>query len=136
MLTMLPLAFAAAVFPTLLAGVVAILTRPDPRPLLISLLAGSWTMSLSCGLAIVFVLDGVVSASARRSARPWVYLIAGILSLILATVLWRRRTSEEPARGRPRQVQQRQDTRAIVAAAPAALGPHGCSRTAPRRPRS
>ena len=42
MLTILPLAFAAAVYPTLLAGVVAILSRPEPKPLLIGFLGGGW----------------------------------------------------------------------------------------------
>ena len=110
MLTILPLAFAAAVYPTLLAGVVAILTRPAPKRLLISFLAGGWAMSLSCGLVIVFVLDGVVSTSAQRSASPTVYAIGGVLSLVLAAALWRRH-SHKRARVGPDRVQRRRHAR-------------------------
>jgi hypothetical protein len=109
LLTILVLAFAAAVYPTLLAGVVAILTRPEPRPLLIGFLAGGWAMSLPCGLLIVFVLDGVVSTSSRRSARPSVYAIVGGLSLILAAALWRRRSRQRPPRGAGQRVPTRED---------------------------
>ncbi len=106
MLSILPLAFAAAVYPTLLAGVVAILTRPQPRPLLLGFLAGGWAMSLTCGLVIVFVLDGVVSTSSQRSAKPTVDAIIGALSLVLAAVLWRRRGREKPPGSRGQEVQQ------------------------------
>ncbi|MGZ4286700.1 MAG: hypothetical protein ACXVW5_21095 [Solirubrobacteraceae bacterium] len=40
MLSILPLAFAAAFYPTLLAGVIVMLTRPAPRPLLVGFLLG------------------------------------------------------------------------------------------------
>ena len=109
MVTILPLALAAAVYPTLLAGVIAILTRPEPKPLLIRFLAGGWVMSLTSGLVIVFVLDGVVSTSARRSASPTVYAIAGILSLVLAAALWRRRGDERPMRSRAHPAERTRD---------------------------
>ncbi|MGE5156325.1 MAG: GAP family protein [Betaproteobacteria bacterium] len=105
MLKIIPLAFAAALYPTLLAGVVAILTRPEPKRLLISFLAGGWAMSVTCGLVIVFVLDGVVTTSTRRSASTTVDLIAGGISLVLAAALWQRHR-KRPA-GHPVRVQRR-----------------------------
>ena len=56
MLTILPLAFAAALYPTLLAGVIVILNRPTPKPLLVGFLLGGLLISVTAGLIIVFVL--------------------------------------------------------------------------------
>jgi Sap, sulfolipid-1-addressing protein len=91
MLSILPLAFAAAVYPTLLAGVIVMLSRPAPRPLLIGFLLGGLLVSVTSGVIIVFVVHGAVSLSRQNSASPKIDLIAGILSLILAVVLWTRR---------------------------------------------
>jgi hypothetical protein len=96
MLSILPLALAAAVYPTLLVGVVVMLTRPDPRRLLAAFRFGGVLVSVTCGLIIVFVLKGTISASRQRSASPKIDLIAGILSLALAIVVWARRNSKRP----------------------------------------
>jgi hypothetical protein len=98
MAEILPLAFAAAVYPTLLAGVILILARPAPKPLLVGFLAGGWFLSVLSGLLVVFVLEGAVSTSSRQSSSPYVDLVAGILSVGLAAVLWRRRTAPPRAR--------------------------------------
>jgi hypothetical protein len=102
MLNVLPLAFAAAVYPTLLAGVIVMLKAPAPKRLLVGFLAGGWLVSLAAGLAIVFALQGAVSTSSLQSSSPTVDLVAGILSLLLAAVLWRRHThpSIRPSRTR------------------------------------
>lgn len=85
------LAFVAAVYPTLLAGVIVMLSRPAPRPLLAGFLLGGVIVSVTCGLVIVFALKGALSTPHQKSASPWVDLIAGVLSLILAGALWARR---------------------------------------------
>jgi hypothetical protein len=90
-LSILPLAFMAAIYPTLLAGVIVILARPVPEPLLIGFLLGGWTVSLISGLIIVFALTGVVSTSDLHAGAPKVDIVAGALSLLLAGYLWRRR---------------------------------------------
>ena len=91
MLSILPLALMAAIYPTLLAGVIVILARPAPEPLLIGFLVGGWTVSLTSGLIIVFALKGVVSTSDLHSSTPRVDIVFGVLSLLLAGYLWRRR---------------------------------------------
>ena len=90
MLNILPLAFAAAVYPTLLAGVIVILGRPAPRPLLLGFLLGGLLISMTAGAIIVFALDGAVSTSHQQSASPTVDIVAGAISLILAGVLARK----------------------------------------------
>jgi hypothetical protein len=92
------LALAAAVYPTLLAGVIVLLGRDKPERLLAAFLAGGILISVTAGLIIVFALDGAVSTSNQKSASPTVDLIAGILSIILALVLWKR---ERDRRGAP-----------------------------------
>jgi Sap, sulfolipid-1-addressing protein len=91
MLSILPLAFAAALYPTLLAGVIVMLSRPAPKPLLVGFLLGGLLVSVTSGLIIVFVIKGAISTSHQKSASPKIDLIAGVLSLLLAGVLWLRR---------------------------------------------
>lgn len=93
MLSILPLALAAAVYPTLLVAVVVMLTRPEPRRLLEAFLFGGVLVSVTSGLIIVFVVKGTISTAHQRSASPKIDLIAGILSLALAIGLWARRNT-------------------------------------------
>ena len=58
--------------------------------LLAGFLAGGMGISIIAGLIIVFALDGAVSTSDQKSASPWVDLVVGILSIMLAVVLWKR----------------------------------------------
>jgi hypothetical protein len=95
----IPLALAAAVYPTLLAGVIVLLAREKPSPLLAGFLAGGVLISLAAGLIIVFALGGAVSTKSQNSASPTIDLIIGILSLILGAMLWfRGREGDETAR--------------------------------------
>ncbi len=91
MLSVVPPAFAAAVFPTLLAGVIVILQFRDPKPLLVAFLLGGWLMSLACGLVIVFALRGAFSTGSVKTGSPAVNLAAGGASVIAALVIWLRR---------------------------------------------
>ncbi len=96
------LALAAAVYPALLTGVIVLLARDKPAQALAAFMAGGMLISLTAGLIIVFALDGAVSTSNQKSASPTVDLVAGILSLILAIVLWKReRGRREPRRETP-----------------------------------
>ena len=52
------LAFTAALNPTLLAAVTFMLSRPGAGRLMLGYFIGAMFTSLTCGLLIVFVLDG------------------------------------------------------------------------------
>ncbi len=58
--------------------------------LLAGFLAGGMGISIIAGLIIVFALDGAVSTSDQKSASSTVDLVVGILSIMLAVVLWKR----------------------------------------------
>src|SRR5689334_9391880 len=90
MLEIIPLALAAAVYPTLLAGVIIILGRPAPKPLLLGFLLGGLITSMVAGCIIVFALGGSVSKSSQRSASPVVDLVGGILAVLIAVTLARK----------------------------------------------
>lgn len=90
MASLIPLALAAALYPTLLAGVIILLAREKPAAMLAAFLAGGVLISVAAGLIVVFVLGGAVSTKNQKSASPTVDLVIGVLSILLATVLWRR----------------------------------------------
>ena len=79
------LALAAAVYPTLLAGVIVILGRPNPLRLLIAFLIGGMAISIVAGSAIVKALEssGAVSES-HSSTKPAVDILVGIGSRLIA----------------------------------------------------
>jgi hypothetical protein len=95
------LAVASAVYPTLLGGVVVILSRKRPVPLLAAFLGGGVLVSLVAGVIIVFALDGAVSTSSRRSASPLIDLALGGLSIGLAAVMFRRASDQRRGRVKP-----------------------------------
>ena len=105
MASLIPLALAAAVYPSLLAGVIVLLARDKPAPLLGAFLAGGVLISVAAGLIIVFALGGV-SKSDQRSASPAIDLIGGVLSLGLAGVLWKRMRDRH---GAPRTAKKKKD---------------------------
>ena len=100
MAEIIPLAIAAAVYPTLLAGVIVLLARDKPVAMLAAFLAGGVLISVTAGLIIVFALGGSVSTKNQRSASPTIDLIAGVLSIALAAVLWRRASGNHTARAK------------------------------------
>ena len=83
--TLVLLALAASVYPTLLAGVILILARPRPLAMLVGFLFGGLTISVIAGVAIVKALE---SASAfdttNHSTKPIVSIVVGVISLGLA----------------------------------------------------
>jgi hypothetical protein len=84
------LALAAAVYPTLLAGVILILARPRPRAQLAGFLAGGMAASLTAGISILFAIEdtGAVGPS-QHTVSPAVDLAVGAVSLAVAARLWR-----------------------------------------------
>lgn len=89
MVDVLVLALASALYPTLLAIVVIVLTRPRPVPLLTAFLAGGMFMSVAIGLAAISLLEGsgLLEGGSGRTFGPGIDLVAGVLSLALAALL-------------------------------------------------
>src|SRR3954451_21477187 len=85
-LQLLLLALDAALYPTLLAAVVILLSQPRRFQLLTAYLAGGLTISIALGLGIVFALQGSVHSS--KSTLSWeADLAIGGLALLLAVAL-------------------------------------------------
>jgi Sap, sulfolipid-1-addressing protein len=84
-LTLVLLALAASVYPTLLAGVILILGHPRPVRMLLGFLAGGLTISVIAGVAIVRAIEssGAVSKS-NHTTKPVVSIVLGSLSLLVA----------------------------------------------------
>jgi hypothetical protein len=82
------LAVEAALYPTLLAAVVILLSQPRPRRLITAYLAGGMTMSVTLGLVIVFALKDSHAVPNNDSGLSWgADLAVGGLALLLAVAL-------------------------------------------------
>jgi hypothetical protein len=99
------LAVAAAFYPTLLAIVILILSRPRPVRLLAAYLAGGMIVSVGIGCLIVFGLEGA-GPPRKRTADPIVDIVAGAVSILVAWMLVKGR-DPRPRRLRDRQEQAR-----------------------------
>jgi hypothetical protein len=88
-LQLLPLALGSAVYPTLLAVVILILTQPNPRRLLAAYLAGAMLTSLAIGLVIVGGLGTghLLNGSSGHTINPAWDLVVGLLLLALLYAL-------------------------------------------------
>src|SRR3954468_18388190 len=87
-LQLLVLALDAALYPTLLAAVVILLSQPRRKPLLTAYLAGGMTISIGLGLAIIAALKGSSAVDSSSSGASWVTdLAVGGLALLLAVAL-------------------------------------------------
>ena len=89
MTTILALALAAAVYPQLLAIVIVILTRAEPRRLLWACYLGAAGVRAGCAVAILLLFrdrSGVVGSTSHRLGAS-VYLAAGAIALLIATVI-------------------------------------------------
>ncbi len=84
-LTLVLLALAACVYPTLLAGVILILAHPRPVRMLLGFLAGGLTISTIAGIGIVRAIEssGAVGRS-NHTTKPVVSIVLGSLSLLVA----------------------------------------------------
>lgn len=79
------LALAAAVYPTLLAGVILILSRPHPLRMMLAFLVGGMTISIAAGIGIAKWLEdsGTVNRS-HPSTAPVLDIVGGVVSLLIA----------------------------------------------------
>ena len=88
MLNVVVLAVGAAVSPTILAVVIVVLHRPQPRRLLAAYLVGGLLTSIAVGIAIVTSLSELeVVSGSSPAADPIVNFTIGFLSLLIAYVL-------------------------------------------------
>jgi Sap, sulfolipid-1-addressing protein len=97
-LNVVALACLAALFPLMLAAVVLMLTRPRPKRLLISFLAGGWAMSLVAGLLVLDAFEGADREllGSSETVHPGAYLLGGVLCLAAAYLI-PRRAAKRPA---------------------------------------
>jgi len=87
-LNVLVLAVGAAVSPTILAVVIVVLHRPQPRRLLAAYLFGGLLTSIAVGIAVVTSLSELeVVSGSSPAADPIVNFTIGFLSLLVAYVL-------------------------------------------------
>jgi hypothetical protein len=87
------LALAAAVYPTILAGVVVLLRQENPRPLLLGFWLGGMVISIAAGIIIVLVIEqSNKTVDISSTTRPVLDIVLGLLSLALAFAVWTGRT--------------------------------------------
>lgn len=112
MIDVIPLAFLSALYPTLLAVVVLVLQRPDPRRLLAAYLAGAMLTSMVVGYAIVSALEaGNVVGGGDRTVGPGANLAGGAIALLLVWFLvgdWGRERRERLKRRREAKQEKRE----------------------------
>src|SRR5690349_11371835 len=87
------LALAAAVFPTLIACVAIIISRPDPRRLLVAFYAGGVIVSVGAGLVVLeaFKRGDSVAGNSSSSPNPGTSIVTGLLALGLGWLMASRR---------------------------------------------
>ena len=80
------LAVAAAVFPTLIACVAVMISRPEPRGLLLAFYFGGLIASLTAGVVVLahFNDGNTVLGSTSSTPSPGTSIVAGLVSLLLA----------------------------------------------------
>ncbi|HEV7774056.1 MAG TPA: GAP family protein [Conexibacter sp.] len=87
-MSLLVLAFEAALYPTLLAAVVILLSLERPARLIAAYLAGGMTISITLGLLIVELLGGTNAVQNEQSLLSWTGdLVIGGLAVLLAVAL-------------------------------------------------
>jgi Sap-like sulfolipid-1-addressing protein len=83
------LALAAAVFPTLIACVAIIISRPEPRRLLVAFYAGGMIVSIGAGIVLLdaFKGGGSVVGNSSSSPNPGTSIVTGLLALALGWLM-------------------------------------------------
>jgi Sap, sulfolipid-1-addressing protein len=83
------LAFAAAVFPTLIACVAVMISRPEPRGLLLAFYLGGLAASLPSGVVVLahFNDGNTVLGSTSSTPSPGISIVTGLVSLMFAWLM-------------------------------------------------
>ena len=83
------LALGASIFPLLLACVAIMISRPEPRRLLIAFYVGGMVISVAIGIATLAVLkDGDSALGSTKSApAPGVSIVMGVFALLFAWLM-------------------------------------------------
>jgi hypothetical protein len=87
--TIILLAFGSCFFPTLLACVAIMLSRPEPQWLLIAFYLGGLLTSVATGIAVLTVFDNgdTVLGSTRSGPHPTFSIVTGLVALLLAWLM-------------------------------------------------
>lgn len=87
------LAIGASIFPLLLACVVIMISRPDPRRLLTAFYAGGFITSVAVGLIVLDVFKGgdAVLGSTKSAPQPTLSIVAGAIGLLFAALMTSKR---------------------------------------------
>ena len=87
------LAFGAAVFPTLIACVAVMISRPEPRGLLLAFYLGGLISSFTSGVVVMayFNHGNSLLGSTSSTPSPGTSILAGLVSLALAWLMASRR---------------------------------------------
>jgi Sap, sulfolipid-1-addressing protein len=83
------LALAASVFPTLIACVAIMISRPQPRRLLVAFYAGALIVSVTAGILVLnaFNAGGTVIGNSSSSPNPGTSVVAGLVAFLLAWLM-------------------------------------------------
>jgi hypothetical protein len=107
LIDIIPLAFLSALYPTLLAVVVLVLQRPDPRRLLAAYLVGAMLTSMIAGYVIVSALrSGNVVGGSDTTVGPGVNIAGGLIALLLVWFL-----ASDWGRERRQRMKERKDAK-------------------------
>src|SRR4051812_9650692 len=89
MLEIVALGLAAAVFPLLIACVAILISRPEPRRLLLAFYVGGMLVSIVTGVVLLGVFEdqGTVLGNSSSDPSPGESIVAGVLALALAWVM-------------------------------------------------
>ena len=94
-------ALTAALNPTLLAATTVMLLLPRPKRLLLGYLLGAYTTSITVGLAIDLLAQGLGNAvsTTKHTVSPIIDITLGVLALVVAVVIGTRShgTRKRPA---------------------------------------
>ncbi len=104
------LAFAAAVFPTLIACVAIMISRPSPRRLLLAFYVGGLIVSVTSGIVVLAAFnDGhSVLSNSASSPNPVTSITAGLASLLLSWLMASQRGAALLDRWRSRHPRRRE----------------------------
>jgi hypothetical protein len=118
------LAFGACVFPTLLACVAIIISRPEPRVLLMAFYAGGLVTSVSTGIAVLalFTNGDAVLGSTPSAPHPTTSIVAGVIAFLGAWAMASARGNAMLARWRSNHSHRRKPKWPIVGRAHAGPG--------------